>query len=62
MRYRVMVSNGYDSDYFYTDDKSQAHLLFNMAVESKMFSYVALDEVQVEYYTKREWADEVDAE
>ena len=62
MRYRVMVSNGYENDCFYTEYKSQADLLFNMAVDSKMFSYVELAEVREECYIKREWAEEDDTE
>lgn len=63
MKYRVLVSiNGYEADRFYTEDKPQADLLFNMAVESKMFSYVELAEAQEEYIPKRDWEEGVDTE
>ena len=57
MRYRIMVSNGYENDCFYTEYKSQADLLFNMAVDSKMFSYVELSEAEAEYRLMRDWSD-----
>lgn len=62
MRYKVLVSNGYDVDSFYTENKSQADLLFNMAVESKMFGYVGLYEAKEESFIKREWAEGDDTE
>ena len=58
MKYKVFVSNGYEGDSFYTDNEPQAHLLFNMAVDSKMFAYVELAEVQEECFVKREWSDD----
>lgn len=63
MKYRILVStNGCEVDRFYTEDKSQADLLFNMAVESKMFSYVELAEAKEEYIPKRDWEEGVDTE
>ena len=62
MIYRILVSNGYESDNFYTENEPQAHLLFNMAVSSKMFAYVEMAEVTKEYFTKREWCEDDEEE
>lgn len=56
MRYKVFCSNGHDGDSFYIEDKGKAHLLFNMAVDSKMFAYVSLEEVIDEGFLQREWS------
>ena len=56
MRYKIFCSNGYEPVSYYCDDKRQADLFFNMAVESKTFEYVELAEVAEEYFTKREWS------
>lgn len=56
--YKVFVSTGYDHDSFYCEREGQAHLLFNMAVDSKMFSYVELCKVEEECFGMREWSTE----
>ena len=55
MRYRIICSTEWGSDYLYSEDKNQAHLIFNMAVASKMFDYVSLEESSEKYSLKREW-------
>ena len=60
MRYKVFCSNGYEGDSFYIEDKSKANLLFNMAVDSKMFEYVSLEEVIDEGFLQREWSADGD--
>lgn len=56
MRYKIFCSTGHEADTFYCDRKDQAHLLFNMAVESKFFEYVELAEVTEECFAVREWS------
>lgn len=56
MRYRVLVSNGNDSTSFYSDTKEYADLLFNMAVNSGMFTYVELADVIDECFVRKEWS------
>ena len=58
MRYKVFCSNGYDGYSFYCDNNEKAHLLFNMAVASEMFSYVDLAEVTEECFLVKEWAND----
>ena len=58
MQYRVFVSDEWEYDSFYVENRSQAELLFNMAVSSKMFTYVELAEVKEKLVIKKEWADD----
>ena len=58
MNYRVFVSDEWENNSFYVENRQQAELLFNMAVNSKMFSYVELAEIKENLITKREWVDE----
>lgn len=60
MRYRIICSTEWGSDYLYSDDKDQAHLIFNMAVASKMFDYVSLEESIDAYSMKKEWVEDDD--
>lgn len=57
MRYKVYCSDDGESNNFYCDDIDRANLLFAMAVGSKMFDYVALEEAREEYTVKREWSE-----
>lgn len=61
MRYKLFFSNGYKPDVFYCDDKNEANLLFDMAVDSKMFECVELAEVIEECFAIREWSSEDNA-
>ena len=56
MIYKVFVSNGHEGNKFYVENEPQANLLFNMAVASKIFTYVELAEVTEECFLKKEWA------
>lgn len=56
MKYKVFVSNGNDSTSFYCDTKESANLLFNMAVNSGMFTYVELADVIDECFLQKEWS------
>ena len=56
--YKILVSNGHDSSTFYFDDKNQADLLYRMAVESGLFIYVQLLEVEENCKTIKEWSED----
>ena len=56
MRYKVYCADDSETNNFYCDDRDRANLLFAMAVESRMFDYVALEEIREEYVAKREWS------
>ena len=60
MRYRIRFSTEWDSDYICSEDKNQAQLIFNMAVDSKMFSYVSLEEAVEHYVMIKEWTEDND--
>jgi hypothetical protein len=62
MQYKILVSDDYLVDSFYVENKAQAELLFNMAVESKMFTYVQLTEIREESSVKKEWAEGDDSD
>ena len=58
MRYRVFVSNGEEYKSLYTTDTEEARLLFNMAKNSGMFTYVCLDKVIDDNQIITEWFKE----
>lgn len=58
MRYKVFCSNGNDSHHLYFDDGEQAKLIFRMAQNSGMFTYVVRYECYERYNLLEEWADE----
>lgn len=69
MRYKVYCSDDGESNNFYCDDRDRANLLFAMAVESRMFDYVALEEAKetvkyipyCDWKTVGDWLDEIPA-
>ena len=57
MAYKVFVSTGYACETFYCEREMQAHELFNMAVDSKNYTYVSLSEIKTVDSLKREWVE-----
>lgn len=58
MRYRIFCSDEEESYFFYCNTEDSANVLFNMATQSKFFSYVGL-EVRTEGYSGiREWSED----
>lgn len=57
MRYKVFVSTDYECETFYCEREQQAHLLFNMAKDSKDFSYVSLSKTIEDEVLMREWGE-----
>ena len=57
MLYKVFVSTDETIETFRCDWSGQAQLLFDMAVASKMFSYVSLYHVEDRDFLQREWAN-----
>ena len=53
--YRIECSTEWESHYLYFEDKDRANLVFCIAVASKMFDYVSLEESSEKYSLKREW-------
>lgn len=60
MRYRIICSSEAGTDYLFSEDKRQAELIFDMAVESKLFCYVSLEEANDSYSMKKEWVEDDD--
>ena len=60
MRYKVLVSNGYDSHTFYSDDKEESNLIYRMAVNSNMFTYVDLRQIKEVDSILEDWSDDDD--
>ena len=58
MRYKVIVSNGYDNHTFYSDDKEEAYLIYRMAIHSDMFTYVDLREIKEVDRILEDWSDD----
>ena len=59
MRYKVFMSTESGiHETFCCDRKDQAHLLFNMAKDSKWWSYVSLSETIDEDFLVRDWEEE----
>lgn len=58
MRYKVFVSTEFACESYYCEREQQAHLLFNMATESNLFSYVELSKVIDECFLEKEWSKE----
>ncbi len=60
MSYKVFVSTGETIETFRCDWQGQAQLLFDMAVASKMFTYVSLYFIEDRDFLQREWANDAE--
>lgn len=60
MRYRIMCSTEWEDDYVYCEDKDTANMLFGILADSKLFSYVSLEEEVEHYDTIKEWTEDDD--
>lgn len=58
MSYKVFVSTDYDKEEFCVDSKEQANLLYRMAINSRMFSYVSQHVINEQPCFMREWVEE----
>lgn len=57
MRYKIFCSDEYEYTNFYCDNENDANLLFNIAVASKYFEYVTIEEMTEKGKLVREWSE-----
>lgn len=58
MRYRIFCSDEEGNYFFYCKTKESANVLFNMATQSKFFTYVELEVITEGYSRIREWSED----
>lgn len=58
MRYKIFLSNSHDTWHYYIDDKERAKLLYRMATQSRLFTFVQLAEVYEKAAILDEWVVE----
>jgi hypothetical protein len=58
VRYRIACTDEEGSYFFYCNTEESANVLFNMATQSKFFTYVELEVITEGYSRIREWSED----
>lgn len=60
MMYRILCSNGYEPYTFFADNSDEAQMLYRMAINSGMYTYVSLGYLTSSYIKEEEWVGDTE--